>query len=581
MKKTNELQGALLSRFPLYRGWPVTLLLGLSLLMPGGWLHPVSALSEQLTPGTLDRQFEKRAEPRSSDKIILPRPALQQPPDLDGEYRFTLNSLSLEGGSVYSEEEMAGYYRQFLGQEISAKTLFTIAGSITSRYADDGYALSLAYVPAQEIDREGRVRLIIVEGYIGEVRYRGDVERLSHRAKRQIERIMAEHPLTVATLERQLLLANDVPGITFITTIDRSALDVGAAGLVVEITAKNLGYALGVNNRGSRAQGPWRVNFGVNFNNILFEDSSIGFQGQRALHGEEMQFYALHYGLVLTDTGLGLDLQANVSKSEPDVDILQLLEYDSRSENYSAALHYPLIRSRRRNLDLSLKLDIKHSEGQFFGETNADEKTRVLRLGTIYDWIDSTGATNLVQATLSQGLDILNATDNDSVLKVRDDADYHFTALRIDGSRNQRLTKRISLFATTTLQYASDPLAPSEQCGWGGELAGRGYDSFELSGDYGLLGGLELRQTWQSPLVRVNYLQPYIYLEGAKLWTKVNGASGGGTDTVWGFDYGIGVRGQVQDEHYIYMELAKPGRQDVSQIGNQDVRFFVGWQMVY
>jgi hemolysin activation/secretion protein len=542
---------------------------------------PLTVLSAQLRPGTLENQFEKRPEPRSRDTIILPSPSQQQPPETAGKYQFILNSLHIEGGTVYSEEELQKYYQEFLGQEITVKTLFAIAGAITNRYADDGYALSLAYVPAQEIDEAGDVRLVIVEGYIGEVSYQGDQQKLSDRVRRQIEQILQEKPLTIATLERQLLLANDMPGMSFVTTIDRSSLDVGAARLVVELKVQEFGYFAGVNNRGSRAQGPYRFDFGVNADNVLIADSTLALSGQCARHPDEMQFYAVDYGVILADNGFRLNLQASLSMSEPDVAILQTLEYETESENYRATFIFPWLRSRQQNLDISYRFDIKESESQFFSQTNSREKTRVMRLGVTYDWLGHKGATSLVQLVLSQGLDILGATDNDSSLKVRSDADYTFTAIRLDASREQWLTRQISLFLTTTLQYSSDPLAPSEQIGWGGEFAGHAYDSFELSGDHGAMAGVELRYTWQAPVYRLNYLQPYVYVEGARLWKERNALTGGGTDSVDGCDYGAGIRGLAQGKHYFYLEIAKPGNRDVDQEGDRDIRLFAGWEIRY
>ncbi len=537
-------------------------------------------IAAQLRPGTLENQFEKRVEPRSTEKNIVAPPRGQEPPQEAGTYHFVLKNIFFDGGTIYSEDDLSAYYQHYIGQEISVKTLFAIASSITNRYADDGYALSLAYVPTQEIGDEGSVRIIIVEGYIGEISYQGDLTQLSRRAKRQIDQVLTEKPLTVVTLERQLLLANDLPGTTFVTTIDKSSHEVGAAKLIVELVARDFGYSLGFSNRGSKAQGPWRTSVATHFDG-LFTDSTIGVNVQLATHPREMQFYGLNYGIVVADNGLRLNLNASLSKSEPDIDILNDLEYETRSENFSTSLVLPLVRSRRQNWDSSLRLDIKQSDSHFFGQINSDEKTRVLRLGTTYDWIDQIGGTNLVQILVSQGLDIFGATDNDSPRKVRSYADYQFTAMRMDVSRNQLLTARTSFLFTATMQYASDPLAPSEQIGWGGEYAGRAYDSFELSGDHGMMASIELRQTWQSLFGYFNYVQPYIFLEGAKLWTEVNVALGGGTIHVEEYDYGIGIRGQAWDKHHLYMELDVPGDRDVAQEGNREVRFFVGWQIVY
>lgn len=225
-------------------------------------------IPNQVMPGTLDKRFEKKQEALSTDKVIVPKPGQQMAPDLAEQTTFTLRSVSLSGNSVFSSSELSAFYQEYVGEQVSLATMFAVANAITNHYAKAGYALSLAYLPAQEIDSAGRLRLLVVEGSVDEILYNGDVDALSDRVKRQIEKIKAESPLTVATMERYLLLANDTPGLTVTTTLARADEGAGKIKLLVDVKHTALKGFAGVSNRGSKALGPLMGDVGIVYNKL-------------------------------------------------------------------------------------------------------------------------------------------------------------------------------------------------------------------------------------------------------------------------------------------------------------------------
>ncbi len=104
--------------------------------------------------------------------------------------------------------------------------VYDIAAEMTAKYRDAGYVLSSVVVPAQAIT-DGRVSLTAVEGYLSSVAIEGDTGRRDGMLAKIQADLGAERPLRLATLERNLLLLNDLPGMTAQGVLQRSATEPG------------------------------------------------------------------------------------------------------------------------------------------------------------------------------------------------------------------------------------------------------------------------------------------------------------------------------------------------------------------
>jgi hemolysin activation/secretion protein len=182
---------------------------------------PVAA---QAIPGSADvtrlqNDFENRNNlpriPESPEPFATPQHASpsEAVPENADSITFTLQSIALQGVSVYKPGDLESLWRNDIGKTVSLKRVYDIAAAITARYRADGYFLSSAYIPAQEIG-DGTVRIAVVEGYIRQVQLDGDIpaSRIIGLLKK---RLLSVGPLNVKMLERQMLLLNDLPGTHF------------------------------------------------------------------------------------------------------------------------------------------------------------------------------------------------------------------------------------------------------------------------------------------------------------------------------------------------------------------------------
>lgn len=529
-------------------------------------------------PGNLG-QDQEPPKPKSTPRDLFPSPSKQDVPQNAKSYDFVLQSLTVEGSTVFDRVDLLTVSRPHLGKKITAATLFSIANGITRMYNEAGYALCVAYVPAQRIEENGHAKILVVEGYIDELVFTGEPNALSNRAKRNLEKLKNERPLTTETLEAQLLKVKDLPGLNIRTTVNKSEANVGGAKLVVDVDYHSFAFNAGVNNRGSDSQGPGRAHMGLSFFGLLGKDSGLSLRGQSALDKDEFRYLGASYQIVLSDGGDKVGFVAYKSESEPTLASITEFRYVSNSEQASLSFTRPLLRSRGKNLEASATLDFRTSTSEFDSSANAitDETSRVLRMGVNYDWVGDNGSSSLVAATLSQGLEMLGSSKANDENLSREDAEFDFTSVRIDGNHLRPLTSLMSLNFALLAQYSPNSLASSEECGWGGEYMGRAYDDFELSGDACWLMSAELQFNYGGSPDGFRLIQPYFYWDGGELFDESQDSRA----SEIGRSAGIGVRALFGEHHSFYAEVAKPIGDDVLQKENRSPRGFASWRMSF
>lgn len=87
--------------------------------------------------------------------------------------KFMCYKIILVGNKVFATSELAKLYQDKLNKEITLADLEQIAKKITDYYRKNGYVLSQAIIPPQEITAEGSAKIQIVEGYINKVSVTG------------------------------------------------------------------------------------------------------------------------------------------------------------------------------------------------------------------------------------------------------------------------------------------------------------------------------------------------------------------------------------------------------------------------
>jgi hypothetical protein len=163
-----------------------------------------------------------------------------KPPPGTSDIKIVIRAVRIVGSTVYRPEELAQLYAEFIGRTVSLTAVYEIAKRITDKYGADGYVLSRAIIPSQDLDPAGAVvRLQVVEGYVDRVEWPPVLAQYRDFFSEYAAKIIAERPANLFTIERYLLLAGDLPGLRLRNRLIPSATHPGAATLVVEVVSRN------------------------------------------------------------------------------------------------------------------------------------------------------------------------------------------------------------------------------------------------------------------------------------------------------------------------------------------------------
>ncbi len=490
-----------------------------------------------------------------------------------------LNGIEVVGSTVFEPSAFFDYHQGYVGQNVTLARVYEIAERVTQHYSEAGYAVSIAFVPAQEVT-DGRVKIQIAEGYISEIEISGDGKRHKKLLTKYGDKLRASRPLLSRDLERYLLLANDLPGVTVRGVFEGVGAEIGATKLVLDVDSKPVELRLGLNNRGSLALGRGRFDVGVTANSILRQSEELSVAYVQAFDTKELLYGSASLSVPIGAEGTKLSVFGSYSDAEPGTDLLRLLNFESDSIQGSIEIEHPFVRRRRINLFGSISFEGKQLESDLLSQTNTEDQIWVAQLQGDLDFLDSLLGLNQINIGLRQGLDIFDATTENDPNRSRAFGSGQFTSANLGLSRLQRLSNRIDVFGTMNGQFSSRQLLSSEQCGYGGALFGRGFDSFEISGDHCLQASLEMRGNLYRSPEGANFLQPYVFYDIGQVWQR--GAVVAGTsNSASGQSIGGGARFELADTLAGYVEYAQPLARDVGLEENRDGRVFFALQAAF
>lgn len=541
-----------------------------------GTAQTVPPLPSTAQPGAIEREHARQPEPRAPEQLGRPveAPAPLQPPPPGAESKtFSLASIEISGNTVIPTASLLAPYSSLRGTTLSVARIYSIAAELTAAYRNRGFILSSVVVPPQDL-QDGRVKLVAVEGYLAAVKFTGTTHRpgMLESVRRAL---LGEKPLRAKTLERQLLLLNDLPGLVAQGFLAPAASQSGAAELTIRLEQRHLAVGAAGSNRGSRLQGPYQYGANIGLQSVLGLDEVTGLDYLQASDASELRYYAASHKERLTASGLDLDMFASRSDSTPDLGT-QLTQLNLATDTRLArlGLSYPLIRTRAVNFSIHGALSYEDARSDIPGFTLSRDRISAVRLGVTLDHVDEAAGVNRGELEFSRGLDIFGASQFGDPLASRLGGRPEFSKLTTYLARLQSLGHSFSALLAFTGQYAMNrPLAP-EEFSFGGEYFGRAYDPSELVGASGVAGKLEIRYTLDQP--NGLSLTPYAFAEQGYVWQRLDASEVGLPRTDHATSVGGGLRMGISRWVTGYVEVAKPTNHVVAAEGNQKARVFGG-----
>lgn len=515
----------------------------------------------------LQRQKPLEPTPSGSAIAVPEAPAVQAPPGAE-KYSFTLTAVDVEGATLLPPAELQSHYQSLIGKTITVADVFAFAAAIENRYRAAGYVTTRAIVPEQQIEG-GKVRIVIVEGFISQIRYAGDIGPASAQVAALLRKLQGMKPVNIADIERSLLLANDLQGIQVRGTLEPSTTERGASTLIVEADRKSADLGLTVDNRNSPYSGRNEALLNASLNSFGPNADTLTLGAKSAFPYRREYMWELGYQGHFGGDGFTAGATALLANSQPTEDLAPL---DPDSHVYSGAVNgsYPIIRSRLQNLKVDGSFEYNNLDTDIVGEKYSRDRLRVLRVGLTYDRTDDTGI-NAARAALSQGFDIFGASQRDSEFLSRPDGRSDFTKLNLQFARVQMLPADFSVALTASGQWTNQSLLASEQIGLGGPDFGRAYDTSELSGDKGIDGVVELRYTPAIAQDWIRTAQFFTYYDIGKVWNNSEDTDPRIASLA---SLGAGVRMRLPQNFSASLEVAQPLTHDIASEDGRPTRVF-------
>jgi hemolysin activation/secretion protein len=464
-----------------------------------------------------EQSFERRQAERLQEQredIALPAAApAPAPAAVDDGAFFALTAVSIEGATPLTAEAIAATYQDRLGKPVSQAGLVVIAGAISELHRAAGFHLTRAIIPPQDV-KGGAVRIRIIPGSIVELVVKGDeADRFGTRA--MLAAITAESPARLSTLERQLLLVNDLPGVRVgDTTLEEIGTASGRFRLTVMVESWRLFTTAGFDNGGSEAVGPWQAYFGAALNSLLLPGDSLALN-LSSIPGtnRELRYGRISYEAPLGRDGLRIGAAASRSLVWPG-DRRRLDRTRSEAENLEFKASYVPLHTQRQSLWLTAGFGFSNvTEETIYGVSYRD-RLRIASLTADYRLRDDFQGWTYATLGLRKGLGVDGASRRYDPLLSRLDGSGSFYLLHGALTRYQGLTESWSLKLAAAGQVSSEALLISQQFYLGGAAFGRAFQSGWLAGDNGIAGSAELRYDHKLNLDFLKSVQLFGFVEG-------------------------------------------------------------------
>ncbi|WP_372619256.1 ShlB/FhaC/HecB family hemolysin secretion/activation protein [Falsiroseomonas sp.] len=474
---------------------------------------PGLALAQVAPPPLTPGRVQQLAPAEAPGLAPALRPAIPDAARGPGEQmRVRIVAVRLSGNAAVPDSELMPVLQPLVGQEVPLAAIEDARIRLISAYGRAGYPFVTASAGLSPEGEGAALTMSIVEGHIASVKLDGDIGPAGTQVLRFLEPLVGDGAITTARLERALLLAGDIPGVTLRSVVrPLQGGEAGALELVAQLQRQAFSGYLAVDNRGYRLTGPVQaiLSYGANSHTSLGEriEATI-FQTQ----DWEQSFGQVAGEAFLGGSGLRLRGYAGAGVTNPG-GVLAAIGYQGHTTVAGLALQYPIIRSRPLNLFTNLQFDYLDSEVEVGtpGTRQSLDQVRTLRFGFEGNALDTffpfapAPAINSAAIRIHRGLSWFNATGStDLPGPARVQSDFDFVKWSGEFSRTQPLWVpaeglMLSVFGQVAGQVSDDILPLSEKFLFGGNRLGRGFYAGQVTGDSALGATIELQLDVRPP----------------------------------------------------------------------------------
>jgi hemolysin activation/secretion protein len=442
-----------------------------------------------------------------------------------------VGAIKIEGTSQIEKGAFTPVIETYLGQQADTQKLQSLARAIADQARARGYIFASAIIPPQSVET-GIVTVRLDEGHVDQIRISGSNNR---RLWAVLGKIVGKG-VQKSVVERQLLLAEDIPGIAILST--RYVREGRLAVLNVDVREDHHSGSISADNAGSRSIGPARLILRYELTGLADQDDVLTVQAVvTPLQPKELAYGSVRYAHSIGTNGAQVGVAGALGRTKPGETSGIIV---GKSRYVAVFANQPVLRSNTASIWLNTEFAYLSVKQNYNGVQAQSDTLATFTFA-------ASGSTVLAGGRLSggvgvvQGLNIFGATRSGDLLASRRDASGSFTKgllwLNWSGALMDHLTLRLAANG----QIASRPLLAAQELGLGGPGFGRGYDFSERFGDNGILGLAELRRQFDHPLQGVDWMQLYGFIDGGVVGNLASGfgsgtllSSGGGLRAAMG-----------------------------------------------
>lgn len=454
------------------------------------------------TPPDAGRLLE---ETRPPPRPVLPPAAAPRVVDVPVRPTITLpegvtvqaGSFRVTGASSYPAEFLVGLLQPWVGKQLDINGLNEAAGALTRHYQSHGHLLTYAYIPAQRV-ADGVVEIAVLEGKLEgvqivtaqDVRLRDEV--VQAHTDRLVTDPASPQPVLQAEVERQMLLLNDLPGVTARAAFTPGSTTGGAEIVVSVAEDEPLALHLELNNHGSHSTGEFRAGIGLELRDLFgWGDNTLA----RALVSNKGSLVSGSLSSSVAVGGDGYRLGFSLSRlSYQLAGDYRALGAVGNANTFGIDMSYPFVRSVDTNLSVRVGAETKRlrDEIQLVGSTHP-KRNHTIDVAVNADHRDGWGGVSAGSVVASMGSlrlidDGQRAADATGLMTGR-----RYGKLGVQVARQQSLGGPFSLYVRAGGQYSGGNLDSSEKFALSGPGAVRAYAPGEASVDQGGLLTVEAR----------------------------------------------------------------------------------------
>lgn len=452
----------------------------------------------------------------SATPVQVPDAAAAAAQPLLMDTKINLQTVQIEGGTLYPLNELAEIYKPLIGRQATLAELIEATRNITRRYQQDGYLLSYAFLPQQNFN-DGVARVVLVEGYVRDIQIQGDVGRVKALLDKLAAKIQTERPLTRKTFERYTTLMTRIPGVTIQAQVPPPGTTDGATTLVAQASRKPFTSTLSTtedNRNGTQAL------LGVSSNSQTAMGEQLSLSGLFPPGDDHEHYYRLDYNQFINDEGAQLALSASRYRADPGTNVLLdnglQLKPHRENDRYSIGFSLPLIAASNELLTAGSRLYAVNDKTRYnvVGfPLSVEQRTDIRALAFESDWRKADARQlRILSGGVYQGLDSMGAKTNNNAI------DLDFFRLRLSGVQSDKFFDNWQGVLSAALYWSDDTLPDSERAVFGGQNFGRGYPDDQASGDKGWGVAYEVNYSFNRDGNWVRILQPYVVLDRSRSW---------------------------------------------------------------